>query len=100
MALRQSAFWVISAKRCSASHLSDAGVFHAAAGQARLLSNASHGLLFRAEELFSALHHSGESQVTSHSIYFTSLTRQQLRVFLSGGAGGSTAPASVLRERH
>lgn len=78
---------------------SDVGVVHAAAaGLARLRSNASDGLLFRAEELFSALHHSGESQVTSHSIYFTSLTCERLRVFFIWGVW--TAPSSVLWERH
>lgn len=71
-------------------HSSDVNIFHAATGHAGLSSNGSGGVLFRAEELFSALHHSGESQVTSLSIYFTSLTRKQLQVFSSGlgGRGG------------
>lgn len=66
-------------------HSSDVDILHAAAGHARLSSNGSDGALFRAEELFSALHHSGESQATSHSIYFTSLTREQLQVFFRLG---------------
>lgn len=42
-------------------------------------SNNSEVALFRVEELFSALHHSGESQVTSHLIHRTLINPQRLK---------------------
>lgn len=55
-------------------------IFHAATGHARLGGGGGDAAPYRAEELFSALHHAGESRVASRSVYFTSLTRQRLQV--------------------
>lgn len=52
-------------------HSSDVEVFYTATGHMGHSSNNSETALFRLEELFSALHHSGESQVISHLIHCT-----------------------------
>lgn len=44
-------------------------IFDTATGHMGHSSNNSETALFRLEELFSALHHSGESRVISHLIY-------------------------------
>lgn len=48
---------------------SDVDIFDTAPGHMGHSSNNSETALFRVEELFSALHHSGESRVISHLIY-------------------------------
>lgn len=60
-------------------HSSDVEVFYTATGHMGHSSNNSEAALFRVEELFSALHHSGESQVTSHLIHRTLINSQRLK---------------------
>lgn len=57
-------------------HSSDVEVFYTATGHMGHSSNNSETALFRVEELFSALHHSGESQVISHLKHCTLIKTQ------------------------